>query len=511
MNDKNESHGLLTVLSLEDSESDFEIISKHLVSAGFTIEISRVENKDEFISSIRYNRYDIILADYNLPSFDAFSALEICKELCPGVPFICVSGAIGEDLAIELLKQGAVDYVLKDKLDRLPFTINRALGDAEAKKIRQEMEETIKQSEVKLTRAQEIAGMGSWDYNLITNRLSWSKNLLVLLGFDTCENEPAYNDFFNLVHPDDQYLIDLIMQELIRNKNTVTFDCRDVLPDGRTIWVQNNISPVFEHGKLTELHGVTIDVTEKKAAEQELIKAKEKAEAGDKLKSAFIHNISHEVRTPLSGIIGFSEMLLQPDLPPDQKTGFSEDIKKSSLRLLKTINGYMDISMIVSGNIQVCNKRFSVVHLLDEIRDEVVQDCREKGLDLSVLVPAGSDAYELNSDREILRKIFNYLVENAIKFTTRGSVRFGFRERNGRPEFLVADTGIGIDDEKAKIIFDYFMQADISISRGYEGSGLGLSIARGLVNILGGELFLESEVGKGSSFYFTIPDREFIS
>jgi two-component system, sensor histidine kinase and response regulator len=138
------SNIVLNILSLEDSVKDFELISEKLIDDGYNMTISRVESEHDFVDSIRNNKYDIILADFKLPEFDAFEALRLCNEICPNVPFICISGTVGEETAIELIKQGAVDYVLKDRLARLPLAVERALDQAKEKEILKQAEETIK-------------------------------------------------------------------------------------------------------------------------------------------------------------------------------------------------------------------------------------------------------------------------------------------------------------------------------------------------------------------------------
>ena len=148
MNGINDMTALFNVLSLEDSDLDFEIISEQLIKAGYNLNILRAETESEFTSLIQNNTFEIILADYNLPGFDAFEALKISNQHCPDVPFICVSGSIGEITAIELLKEGAVDYVLKDRLERLPFAVKRALEETKEKKARMLAEEELKKKEI---------------------------------------------------------------------------------------------------------------------------------------------------------------------------------------------------------------------------------------------------------------------------------------------------------------------------------------------------------------------------
>jgi CheY-like chemotaxis protein len=226
----------------------------------------------------------------------------------------------------------------------------------------------------------------------------------------------------------------------------------------------------------------------------------------DKLKTDFINNISHEIRTPLNGIMGFSEMMVEEDITTEQKANYNEIIKKCGTRLLNTINSYMDSSLIVSGNMEAHSKPFSLDNLLVGIEQEFRERCNEKHIGLLLQKPSRKGEIQIITDQELLRKIISHLLDNAIKFTSEGTVSFGFRYKAGFIEFFVSDSGSGIESDQTEAIFEYFTQADTSLSRGYEGSGLGLSIARGLVKLLGGDIRVESLKSKGSSFYFTLPE-----
>ncbi len=758
MIDTNRTDMVLKVLSLEDSLMDFEIISEQLTKAGYHIDISRVETGKDFESSLRNNSFDIILADYNLPSFDAFRALAISNEICPDVPFICVSGSIGEILAIELLKQGAVDYVLKDRLERLPFAIKRALDEAvgknarilaeeelknkevkyrtltenipdiitrfdkdlrhiyvnpaierisglppekflgktngelgmpeekiavwnqnmsfvfetaeqrnfefdfmtpdglryfsslivpefteegkvtsimsvarditeqklaeialrnseerlrdiifstadwvweidkngrytyssikgnelfetsqediigktpfafmppdEAERIgkifndlvakrapirnlenwniakngkriclltngvpivdkdgnfkgyrgvdiniteRKNAEEVIRQSEAELNRAQEIAKMGSWVLNLETNKYTWSQNMYLILGYDILNKVVTFEDFTRNIHPDDKYLIDLHLNKMSETRNGADFDFRYLLPDGEIRWIQSISTPHFENDKLIELRGVTIDITEKKQSEQELLQAKEKAEASNRLKTAFMNNISHEIRTPLNGILGFAPLIAEPSVTSEQKEKYLKILNNSSNRLLQTITDYMDISLITSGNMEVREKEFILNELIDDIYDEFHSRCNEKHLVFSVKNPYKSETKIINTDKGLLTKIIAHLLDNAIKFTKSGAITLGISAENGLLRISVTDTGKGISEAALPDIFKHFIQEDSDNTRGYEGSGLGLSIVNGLVQLLGGNIWVESIKEVGSTFSLTIP------
>lgn len=276
--------------------------------------------------------------------------------------------------------------------------------------------------------------------------------------------------------------------------------------NGDLYWENASISAlVDENGKITHLVGIKEDITESKRIHAELVAAKDRAEASDKLKTAFINNISHEVRTPLNGILGFSEMLLNPSFSHDKKKQFSDIIRKSGVRLLNTINSYMDISMIVSGNIEVRPKAFSLIPLLNDIHNEYREACEDKSLELRISRPSLPDNIQIMTDPDMLRKCISYLIDNAIKFTTKGTITFGFRKNVDQLEIFVEDTGIGIEAEKLNVIFDNFMQGDISLTRGYEGSGLGLSITNGLVRLMGGSIRVTSVPGNGSCFCMNLP------
>lgn len=240
----------------------------------------------------------------------------------------------------------------------------------------------------------------------------------------------------------------------------------------------------------------------------ELHQALIKAEAGDRLKTAFINNISHEIRTPLNGILGFSEMTIEKDTTAEDHEIFHNAIKKSSKRLLNTITSYMDIAMLVSGTMEVSRHPSNLEKVCEEIYNDFLEVCKLKGLELNLLKDDTNDTLILNTDIEKLRKIVTHLLDNAIKFTSKGSITFGFEKHDEHLEFYISDTGSGIKPEAVNIIFDPFMQADVSSTRGYEGSGLGLSIASGMVKLMGGTLKFDSKRGIGSRFYFTLPFDE---
>jgi PAS domain S-box-containing protein len=276
--------------------------------------------------------------------------------------------------------------------------------------------------------------------------------------------------------------------------------------DGSEVPVEILSKNITIHGRQI-LQGVFRNITERKQAQEELLKAKEKAEASDKLKSAFLSNISHELRTPLNGIIGFSEMITQMDSTEDDRIEFSKMIKKSSSRLINTITSYMDISMIASGLTEINYRQISLSQFLQKINSQTIEICNIENHTIDIITPPLVRDFKIITDESLLTKIISHLIDNAIKFTKKGSIAVGHKQKNGFHLFSVSDSGSGMSQESLSVIFEAFTQADTSASRGYEGSGLGLSIARGFVKLLGGEIWVESKQNEGSTFYFTIPEK----
>lgn len=237
----------------------------------------------------------------------------------------------------------------------------------------------------------------------------------------------------------------------------------------------------------------------------ELNLAKEKAEASDKLKSSFINNISHEIRTPLNVILGFSQMLTEPNLLHEEREEYMTLLNRSSFRLINTVTNFMDISLLKSGNQKVFKSEFEPKFLIQEVAEKFRDVCDAKKIKISINVPDDQKEYKINTDKELLRKTLHQLVDNAVKFTRSGTITVGFEKEISDLHFYVEDTGMGISDQNRDQIFGIFVQENNSNTRGHEGSGLGLSIAKGILELLGSEIKLTSEKEKGSKFYFTFP------
>ncbi|UZJ39577.1 MULTISPECIES: PAS domain S-box protein [unclassified Prosthecochloris] len=276
--------------------------------------------------------------------------------------------------------------------------------------------------------------------------------------------------------------------------------------DGRLYWEDASISPVInEHGGITNFVAVKEDITEKKKLWLQLIEAKEKAEESDRLKSCFLANISHEIRTPMNGILGFSRLLREPLLSGEEKEQYIELIHESGKRMLSIINNLIDISRIETGELSLYPGKTSVNEIIEKIHADFFEQAQGKCISFSA--EAGLSAKEslIITDKVRLSQVLSHLVGNALKYTHEGEVAFGYKKDDGMLEFYVRDTGIGIPDDQQGKIFEHFRQVSLDATREYEGAGLGLSLSKKLVEMLGGTIRVDSAPGKGSTFFFTIP------
>lgn len=559
----------LYALLLEDVRLDAELLAETLENEGYDLTLDVVDNERDFTHALNSNDYDIIFADYTLPSFDGERALVLARGICPNVPFISISGTIGEDRAVELLKQGATDYVLKDRMERLGMATKRALDAAShLKKFRnQQIELQTNRRLLNTVINNAIDSIYIKDINgkyLLLNEAA--EKTMSVHASDVIGKDDTY-----VLNPEDARLMMEIDRKVIESGAPFSFEDTISTPEGKVKSYHTIKCPMFDdNGKPAGLFGITRDITERKELEASLREAKEKAEESNRLKTAFLNNISHEIRTPMNAIVGFSEFLKLPDLELDKRIEYIDIVSNSCFQLLDIIDSIITSSSLVSGKVDTNIEKFSLPDLFNSLLSDYQESAQAKGLKLSFELDgdagaggggaderdgqgalgagagssagalgtggavaggtvAGGDAGRvvgggsgqkvmfhnntniIETDRNILREIFCHLLNNAIKFTKSGYVKFGSIAVTGdsgkegaKLIFFVSDTGIGIAQEHQKHIFDRFSQADSSIRYDFGGTGLGLSIAKGYTELLGGKIWVESKPGKGSTFFFTV-------
>jgi PAS domain S-box-containing protein len=295
--------------------------------------------------------------------------------------------------------------------------------------------------------------------------------------------------------------------EVIKKGKPIIIPEEQVLrKDGTLGWFQTVKIPYRHPGyPKPAILGIATEITDRKSIESDLIRAKEKAEESDRLKTAFLHNISHEIRTPMNAIVGFTSLLETPGLPEDTRSQYIDIILSSSNQLLSIISDIVDISNIETGHIRLSISKTNLGEIIDKLSGQYLPRAKQAGLKLIVQTPTVKRNPEIMADETKLLQIISNLLNNSLKFTSKGSIRFGYEMKEEVVEFFVGDTGRGIKEEEHLKVFDRFYQSDVSENYKTDGTGLGLAICKGLVELMGGKIWVRSKPGKGSEFRFSVP------
>lgn len=333
-----------------------------------------------------------------------------------------------------------------------------------------------------------------------------NKKFQDIYGWDSKEIT-SISSFFEHVYPDIEYREALTKQILedIQSGDSERMHWENIFitrKDGSKRVVNAVNIPLPDQNTMVS---TVSDITDLHKTQNDLIAAKEKAEESDRLKSAFLANMSHEIRTPLNSIIGFSELLTDPDFDQNQRTDFAQMINENGNSLLAILSDIMDISKIEAGQVQINYTSISPYELINEIKREFSFKANLKGIELITSLNNLNEETSICSDEKKIRQVLINLVGNAMKFTSKGSIEIGLSGSDQSVEFFVRDTGIGIPEKYHNQLFKRFSQVESFNTRKYGGNGLGLAISKSLVELLGGKIWMESQEGKGSVFYFKIP------
>ena len=309
----------------------------------------------------------------------------------------------------------------------------------------------------------------------------------------------SISDFY---HPEDKdYLINFSS-----DVPEYTLEYRFIHRDGRVRWVLENGNYIYgEDGKIKWIDGFIMDITDRKFIEQQYIDAKNKAEAAAASRSEFLANMSHEIRTPMNAILGFGEVLSSTELNPEQSS-YLQSINNSSKSLLHLLNDILDSSKLDKGKVELEYSTFSIHQKMEVVVSTLWLEAQKKGLELNLQIDNSLNKFYYGVPDRI-RQVLTNLIGNAIKFTDQGSVTVKAEQGTEKDTvlFTISDTGIGIPADRLQQIFDPFTQADASMTRKFGGTGLGTTISKQLIELMGGEIWAKSELGKGSTFSFTLP------
>jgi PAS domain S-box-containing protein len=306
--------------------------------------------------------------------------------------------------------------------------------------------------------------------------------------------------FGSLCHPDD---LKRVATE-VTDQNTFNIEYRIINKKGEVRWVtEHGVHVLDADGNTIYLDGFISDITARREMEEELIKAKEKAEQAAAARTNFLANMSHEIRTPMNAIIGFSDLMLAEKMPPEQHSHLTT-VNRSARSLLHLLNDILDSAKLDKGKLDLDYRDFIIREEVDTVVSTFWLEAKRKNITLEVHV--GSEVREAyNGVPERIRQVLNNLIGNAVKFTGDGSVMLEVSSDSSFVYFKVKDSGIGMNSEQVSRVFDAFAQADASMSRKYGGTGLGTTISKQLVELMGGNICAQSELGKGSTFTFRLP------
>jgi PAS domain S-box-containing protein len=339
-----------------------------------------------------------------------------------------------------------------------------------------------------------------WRKNLSSSAFNFvNQEAESLLGYSSEQWIANPTFWIDHIHPDDRAQVESCCRTAEQDNVPQKFEHRMMTARGETVWLRSLIRVISAETQSSEMVGVMVDISERK-------RAQEAAEAGNRAKSEFLDNMSHEFRTPMNGVLGMAELLLDTNLADEQRE-YLNMLKMSADSLLAIINDVLDFSRIEAGKLDMDPIEFKVREIVQGVTQTFVSAAHQKNLKLDSRI-ANEVPEVLVGDPLRLRQILVNLVGNAVKFTTRGEVAVGVSlesvgEQNVRLRFTIRDTGVGIPPEKLKVIFEAFSQADNSSTRKFGGTGLGLTISSRLVELMGGEIWAESNSGSGSQFQFT--------
>ena len=462
---------------------------------------------------------DVILLDILMPKIDGF---EICRQLkedkrVKDIPVIFITGINADkDIRIKALEVGAEAFVSKPiEVAELTAQIKAMVKIKHANEQKRDEKDRLATLVFERTRELEesqihfknLADSGQaliWTTNLDKKCDYFNQPWLDFTG-RTFEQEKNYG-WTEGVHPEDLKRCIETFESAFDKREKFRMEYRLLHCSGDYKWIDDLGSPRYNSkGDFVSYIGHCLDITESKNLMDNIIEAKEKAEKSNLLKTAFLNNISHEVRTPLNGILGFGSLLAEPGISEEEKERYFALMKSSSDRLINTITDYMNISLLVSGNLSVHLAPVNMSSIIEFSKIKFKELGSAKQLNFNFIIPEKGEDLALKTDLDLVKIIIHHLLDNAVKFTEKGDVSIGFVTKEKSIEFFVKDSGSGIDREDQIQIFELFTQKNLNESRVQQGSGLGLSIVKGILNLLGGNIRVESINGSGSTFYFSLP------
>lgn len=489
----------LRLLLLEDNPDDATLVIHELESAGYVVQPQVVETREEFAAHL-HTEVDVILSDHALSQFNALQALEMVREAELDIPFIIVSGVIDEVTAVEAMRRGAADYLLKDRLARLGAAVEQALHEKRLRAEKERAFEALRESEARWRGVVErhpdpilISRNGRVVYlNPAGHRFLGAESLASVRGVHLCR----------LVAPESRATLAAQLRTLANGQATEPVEYRVPGGSGEVRIVEAYSVPVIYEGEAC-VQSVIRDVTVRYEYEARLIETKQRAEEVARLKSSLLNNMSHEVRTPLTGILGYAEVLADHASPDVRQTAAT--IQREGERLLTTLDSIMELAQIESQALVLHPEEFDLVREIEQLLPPFERQARAAGLAFRFV--CDEPRLPTRLDRRALARSLTHVLANAVKYTPQGSITVSLRRDGARACIEVADTGIGISADYQSRLFNPFHQESSGLNRAYEGLGLGLPLTKRLVERMGGTVDVQSTQGQGTTLVILLPLR----
>jgi PAS domain S-box-containing protein len=513
------------ILIVEDSETQALKLQLMLENEG--CEVVWAATAEAAVEKLNHGALDLVIVDYHLPGIRGD---EVCRRIrhsmgTHGITILMLTPEATDEAEFHGLESGADDYVSKSVDDhtlllrvrdllRKSFAAVRARAEKDVAEIRAALAEELnyataklKESEHRFRQLAENIDQTFWLFDPVSDRIIYISPSYEKISFSSADKAYGHQAaFLDVIHPEDRARLLASLPK--RVLGTYDEEYRIRRPDGTVRWIRDRAFPIrSKAGDVYRVAGIADDITGRKQVAEALSEAKVAAEAASRAKGEFLANMSHEIRTPMNAVIGMTSLLLDTSLKPEQRD-FVETIRSSGEALLTVINDILDFSKIEAGMLSIEKHPFDLRDCVEAALDLVAPRAAEKNLCLAYLL-ADDTASGLVTDVTRVRQILVNLLSNAVKFTEKGEVVVTVTstpraDNTVETRFEVRDTGLGIPADRLDRLFKSFSQVDSSTSRHFGGTGLGLAISKRLSDMLGGQIGVQSTVGEGSTFYFTV-------
>jgi signal transduction histidine kinase/DNA-binding response OmpR family regulator len=501
----------LRILYLEDDPRDADLVQEVLEAEGIICQITRVETRADFVASLEQGGFALILADYALPSFDGMSALTIASKRCPHVPFIFVSGTLGEEVAVESLKIGATDYVRKTLLSRIAPSVQRALREARERMELSRAAAALRRSEAYLAEAQRLSHTGSFGWNVSSGEIYWSDEIYRMVGVDQA-SKPSFERVYERIHPDDRALVRHSLDCAFRDGTDADFEHRFLMPEGSVKYVRVLAKAMRDESGELEYIGAVIDLTNQKLAQAERERLEQRLRQAEKMEAVgrLAGGIAHDFNGVLAGVYAYGEMLVEEAPAGSPLKRYAQNVLTAASRGRELVEQILTYSRSQHGKREPVDIARVVTEALELVRGSIPAGVR--------LGANGSESpLVVTGDATRLHQVVMNLCSNAIQamsgagslyvaleatdISTERALSHGTLRSGRYVRLTVKDNGSGMDEATLSRIFEPFF----TTKETGQGTGLGLSLVYAIVTDSGGAIDVRSAPGQGSTFTIYLP------